>query len=271
MLSFCQAQSYFDEGLIVMVYCFNMPEALQPVTAAEAELFGFFGRKFNVPQPPADLFETLENFNERGILGFDEIWYWPKLQLEENDKVWIGRVKPEPRFWQQIKNGYFPREVAMLLEGWYIGDRRGKPNLELDLQQMYEDDYLALLMKELRGSRSIQRHDIFVPDNSRCGASPQEIERVILSEFARINGAKGIVGPRRYIEFNVRGNMVHPEWGQTNTWEWFGDSISGGKRRLMGGPSYDGGLAHVFYGAVNDHRFDTGFSPVIRFPSKSPG
>lgn len=137
-----------------------------------------------------------------------------------------------------------------------------------DGQQSYEeDDYMEPLMAFLRGANKIKRYR-HVPDYSRFGASPEEIERIILPEFAARSEARGIVRNRRYIEYNVWGNMAHPEWGKTNTWEWFGDSVFQSAYRLVGGVSDDGGLAYVHYFRADDRYGNTGFSPVVYFPSK---
>lgn len=251
------------EGLV-------LSSADQLVTSASAELKAKFARDFEVPEPSQDLFETLKNFEERGIRRFDEVYYQPGLQLAENDKFWEGRgiVKPESYFWQQIKNGNIPQEAAMLEEGWYIGDRRGKPGYNGGRQRYGEDDYMESLMAYLRGSNRIQKYRGGL-DYSRFGASPQEIEGIILPEFAVRSDAKGIVRNRRYMELCVRGNIAHPEYGKTDTWEWFGDPAFRGASRLFGGSSVGGGgLALVFGGSVGLRRGDAGFSPVVAFPSK---
>ncbi|MEK7616640.1 MAG: hypothetical protein AAB414_01150, partial [Patescibacteria group bacterium] len=107
----------------------TVPSADQLVESARAEIKSDFDRDWEVPTPPQDLFETLEEFAARGITGFDKVYYQPGLQLKENDKFWEvrGRVKPEARFWKQIRDGNYPEEVTRLPEGWFIGDKRGKP------------------------------------------------------------------------------------------------------------------------------------------------
>lgn len=246
------------------------PSSDQLITAARRELKDSFGRDFEVSTPPAILFEDLRNFAETGIKGLDKIYYQSGLELTEKDKFWKGKgkVKPDPYFWKQIKNGNFPSEVAMLEEGWFVGDSRVKPMYNNGQQRYEGDDYLEPLMKYLRDSNRIQRES-GVPDCSRFGASPTEIEKVISTVFSEMSGAKGIVRNRRYMEANVRNNIDHPEYGQTNTLEWFGDPVfRGGAYRLLGGSSVDGGLAHVG-GHPVDWRFDfAGFSLVVAFPSK---
>lgn len=252
----------------------EFPSSDQLITTARTELKTAFGRDFELLQPPAELFETLQNFAERGIRRFDEVYYQPGLQLAENDEFWKGRgiVKPDSYFWQQIKNGNFPADVARLEEGWYIGDRRGKPMYDNGQQRYGEDDYMEPLMTYLRNTYRIQRYSR-VPDYSRV-AFPREIEEIILPAFAEISGAKGIVRNRRYVEFNVRGNIAHPEYGETNTLEWFGNLVFRGTRQLFGGRfeygrSDFGGLAGVADSSVDDRDDSTGFSPVVAFHSRS--
>ncbi|TSC86739.1 MAG: hypothetical protein G01um10147_820 [Microgenomates group bacterium Gr01-1014_7] len=240
------------------------------VTAAIAEIKSNFGRDWEVPTPPQDLFETLENFAARDITRFDEVYYQPGLQLKENDKFWkaSGRVKPGENFWRQVRVGNYPEEATVLIEGWFIGDRRGKSMYDNGKQRYGDNDYMEPVMVALRGaSDGIEKHS-YVSDYARAGAFPREIEGVILPVFAEASGAKGIVRNRRYIEFNIRGNIAHPEWGQTNTWEWFGDPVFRGDDRLIGGSSSDGGLAHVGDGSVDGRDYDAGFSPVVEFSSK---
>lgn len=251
------------EGLV-------LPSTDQLVTTARAELKAAFGRDIEVPAPPTILFERLQGLAEREITGF-ETYYLPQMQMRKGDKFWKGRgkVQPEDYFWDQIKAGNYPAEVATTEEGWYIGDERGKPPYK-EGQQTYANDYLAAIMAHLRDlgpdNGGIERYDP-VPTNSRFGASPTEIEEVILPMFAETSGAKGIVQNMRHIGFNVRGNMAHPEWGQTNTWQLFGDPVFQGTGRLIGGSSDVGGLAHVLARRVGLRSGHAGFSPVERFLS----
>lgn len=245
----------------------TIPSSDQLVATARAELKSHFGKDFEVPEPPIEVSQRLSILAERGIRGF-EVYYLPGLKLEKGDKFWKGqgKVRPEDYFWNQIRNGNYPSQVAVLDEGWYIGDGRVKPSYN-NGQQVYEDDYLAPLMEALRAAGKIETYGN-VPNNSRFGASPREIEGVILPTFAQMSGALGEVRNRKYIEFNIRGNMAHPECGQTDTWEWFSDPVFQGASRFIGGGSGCGGLAHVDRYSVGHRDDDVGFSPVERFPSK---
>ncbi|MBI4089169.1 MAG: hypothetical protein HY424_00500 [Candidatus Levybacteria bacterium] len=236
--------------------------SVEQLTRIESEaLKRFFGKDIVVPKPPQELFQTLETMSK---LGF-EPHFLPQVSLTEADKIPGWKVKPQSWFWQNIKDGKPSADAAVLQEGWYLVDGRGKPNYD-NGQQRYEDDYLESIMANLRKTGKIQKYSS-VPDSSRFGASPNEIEQVILPEVARKTGAKGNLTNKRYIEFNVWGNMFHPEWGQTDTLEWFADEFGGG-RRLFGGDSGGGGLGYV-YDSWSDNRGDSvAFGPVVRFPSK---
>lgn len=257
----------------------KLPSSDQLVKTETEQLKKHFGRNIEVPDVPDLVFQSLEARARRGIRG-NEVFYLPGLHLEEDDEFWKGegKVKPGYSFWSAIRTGYYPVEVAYLLEGWYIGDGRGKPNYNRGIQ-VYEDDYMAPLMKALRVAGEINRctlnekffwefprretkRDRYIAYKSRFGASPLEIRETILPIFAIMSGALGEVRNRRYIEFNIRGNMAHPEWGRTNTMEWFDDLD-------LIGVLCCGNLADVDWhlGAPGHGRI--GFSPVERFPSQS--
>ena len=243
------------------------------VDRARKQLKEGFGEEVEVPTPPQELFETLRGFAERGVAYLDEVYYLPERRMTEKDKFWEakGRVKPEPYFWQQVENGNYPASATVLEEGWRIGERLGKPMYANGQQRYTKDDYMEPLMKYLRdlgpknGGIEVYKK---VPETSRFGASPRKIEGVILPKFAEMTEARGGVENMSYLEFNVWGNMAHPEWGKTDTWQWFRDPAFRGGRRLIGGYSRSGGLAHVHVHSVGNRLDFTAFSPVVRFPSK---
>lgn len=256
------------------------PEAL--VATASAKLREAFGRDFEVPQPPETLFQDAENFDRLGIRKL-EVYYQPsyrfdaeaELSTENRNEipVWqkVRGVKPEAYFWQLLKEGGLTSKSAVLPEGWVLGDARQKPAYE-NGQQRYENDaFMENMMRELRaksaGNGGIERNQ-YVPDNSRFGASPDEIESVIIPHFARTTQTQGIVECPSALEFNIRGNMEHPEWGQTNTLEWFRDKVFGGRRRLDGGSSGYGGLSFVSGWRSDVRHTHVGFRFQVRYPSQ---
>ena len=251
----------------------NNKEVPQPpeqlVTLEEKALTTFFGKEIVVPQPPAELFHTLEALNKLGISKI-ELHYLPQTVLKRNERLPGWKVKPVSWFWRQIEIGKIAEDSATLRKGWYLLDGRGKPNYQGG-KQMYEDDYLGPLIQDLRETGKIHKYP-HMPDNSRFGASPYEIEWIILPEFAKLIKTSGRVRNMREIEFNVWGNIFHPEWGQSNTWEWFADKF-GDNYRLAGGDYKKGGLADVgrsWYMGHGGHMLVTiGFRPLVVFPPKA--
>lgn len=199
-----------------------------------------------------------------GITGF-EPHFLPRVSLTEESEIPGWKVRPASGFWQGIKNGQISQDAAELQEGWYLVDGRQKPNYDKG-QQRYDNDYVEPIVRNLRTTGKIQKYSS-VSDSSRFGTSPDEIEQIILPELVRITGAKGDLTAKRYIEFNIWCNMFHPEWGQTNTAEWFADKF-GDDRRLRGGYSIHGGLAYVGHAWVGGRTDGIAFGPVVRFSSK---
>lgn len=249
-----------------------LPSSAQLVATAAQELKAVFKQEFEVPKPPAELFETLRAFAERRITGFDEVYYQPAKKFDQYNISldFNGFAEPKKSFWELIKIGKYPAKVTELEEGWFIGDRRAKPMYSNGRQRYGKDDYLEPLMGYLRSLPLSDRIDAgHVPDNSRFGASALEIEKKVLPIFKEASGAKGIVRNRRYMEFNIRGNLVHPEWGKTNTYEWFADQVYYGAKRLIGGNSASGGLSDISHAPAETHAAHISFSPVVFFPSKA--
>lgn len=241
----------------------TLPSSEQLIITEKQAFSAFFGKDIAVLKPPAELFQTLKEMLKLGITGF-EPHFLPQVSLAEKDKFPGWKVRPESWFWQRIKDGKISADATTLQKGWYLVDGRGKPNYD-DGQERYENDYAEPIMADLRKKGKIK--SCSVPDTSRFGAIPDEIERVILPEFARAINTKGETTNKRYIEFNVWGNMFHPEWGQTNTLEWFADKFADAGR-LYGGGAGGGGLAFVDDDCFDCRGVGVAFNPVIRFPSK---
>lgn len=108
-----------------------------------------------------------------------------------------------------------------------------------------------------------------IPSISRFGVSYDEIEKFVVPSFAEIAKIqKEAAGVPPYMSWNYIGNLAHPEWGETNTWEWFADKFGGGYR-LLGGISGHGGLAYVAHDWSDLHLDHLGFRLRVAFPSKS--
>ena len=242
-----------------------LPHSEQLIEKEREALKAFFGKDIAVPEPPVELFQTLENMLGLGITGF-EPHFLPQVSLTEEDKLPGWKVKPSSWLWEEIKECNISTDASGLKEGWYLVDRRRKPRYD-NGNQRYNNDYFESIMQELRKTGKIQEYS-FVPTTSRFGASPAEIEQVILPEFARTVDTRGEAANKTYMQFNVWGNMYYPEWGKTTTLEWFVDR-SDDYVCLCGGRSDGGGLAHVSSSLWPGERRDfIAFSPVIRFLSK---
>ena len=149
----------------------------------------------------------------------------PPFSLKKDSKIKGWKVKPKEWFWQKIKEGKIDSEAARIDGGWIlVGTNRDGFGRSWD--DVHEEDLPRLA-------------------------------RMLRVENSQVRLLKAI-------EFNVLGNVFHPEWGQSHTWEWFEDNFGGGDR-LVGGSSDDGGLADV-----DDHWSDlqlgyVGFRPLVVF------
>lgn len=224
----------------------------------------FLGREIVVPQPPQELLDVWTHAIEQGITVF-EAHFLPKTELKQNSKYPGWLVKPKEWFWQKIKEGKVAKDAAKLKGSWVLIDASPKPNYN-DGQQLYENDPFAQTIVTLRGKDAIQT-PANTPSTSRFKISWDEIHGQVLPEIARLLEVEGKkVRLPKEIEFNIIGNIHHPEWGQTNTWEWFEDSFEA-DGRLCGGDSSHGGLADVGDDWSGDRSDGIGFRPLVVFPS----
>lgn len=223
-----------------------------------------FGIAVEVPEPPQDFLKTMEVLHNEGISKIKPFGV-PNI---------INFFKPNPWFFRQITNGRLSEDAAVLKAGWHLIDTCRKPDLQKG-KQRYEDDYLGPTMQKLRKEGKIYTFRN-LPEDSRLGASTREIQQLIIPEFVV---SLSIPQPRRMraIEFNVWGNMSHPEWGDTDSWELFEDELKGsvgpqgqsaGPLVLIGGSSKRGGLSHIDFGWPEHRHPDAGFRLVIPFPQK---
>lgn len=239
----------------------------QLVSSEQEAWFRFLGHKVEISNPPPELSATLLKAHEIGWTQA-EPHFLPKIELEQNSDFPGWTVKPEEWYWQKIREGKVARDAATLDGVWVIIDGSQKPQYA-DGKQMYENDPFAPLLKQLREEGKIQVpywcKDI--PKDSRFGISHDEIRKHVNPAIATLLGVQPEqVGALKEIEFNVLGNLAHPEWGnKTTTSEWFQDKFEDGSR-LFGGRSDDGGLGDVAYEASGGHYGDLGFRPLVVFP-----
>ncbi|MDO8657282.1 MAG: hypothetical protein Q7K55_00975 [Candidatus Levybacteria bacterium] len=243
----------------------GIPVAAELIVAEREALSKFFGKDILIPEPPDRIFKILERFYSSGIRGL-EPHYWPGQTFKKKDQFPGWNIRPKEWFWQRLKEGSVEENAATIEEGWYIIDHRPKPDYDEGLQ-LYKDDYLAPTIQSLRNKGLIQTYRS-VPEASRFAISPIQIERLVLPAFAQSPELEDVmtgneIRNKKYIEFNIWGNIFHPKWGQTNTWEWFADKVFGGSYRLIGGNSEFGGFTRVDCSWSDDHSGHAGFSPIM--------
>ncbi len=211
------------------------------------------------PTPPDVLLQVQERLTQEGF-SFDLIKY-PRKRLARNSRFWTEKVAPEPWFWDQIKQGGIAKSAANLYGNWALIEAVQKPNYAGGKQMYYDgNDPLSSYLEQLRRDGKIEITDWTrnIPQNSRFGLSGREIEGLVVPRVQGILGAQLQVSLPREIEFNVAGNTLHPEWGQTNTWEWLADKFVD-SYRLVGGHSDFGGLALVSADDSGYHYDHSGF------------
>ena len=242
------------------------PEEL--VSSEKHSWKNFLGKEIKVPAPPQELLDTLSNAQEQGVTVF-EAHYLPAIEFKQNLRYPGWKVKPGAWYWEQIKTGRVAKDAANLDGAWVLVDGSQKPDYD-NGRQLYENDPFGKILAKLRNEGNIEVPSSYkhVPETSRFAVTPDEREShfyVALAQVLKVD-ANQVRVPRE-IEFNVLGNIHHPDWGQTNTWEWAHDRF-GDDGRLDGGSSNSGGLTDVDYD-WHDYRCDgIGFRPLVVFPSK---
>ena len=193
-------------------------------------------------QIPQEVSNILQRAERSGIDIF-EVYHLSGVTLTQDTRIEGWDEKPDDWYWGQIRNRKISRGAAKLSDVWVLVDKTQKPDYK-DGNQLHEKDPFGPLLEQLRKEKKIQSMK-GVPKTSRFGISHDELAQIVLPEIAKLLEIESsAVRLPNEIEFNVIGNFKHPEWGKTNTWEWFDDKfVDGG--RLIGGGSGLGGLAHV--------------------------
>jgi len=219
----------------------------------------FFGKKIEVPPLPKEITpERLKKWQEKDL----ELHFLPAENMTQNREI-KGWKKPDYR---HINASKFPPDATELPGCWVLVDARQKPNWQSG-NQMYDNDFLGLVLQELRNKGLIERYK---HSQSRFHIPPQNLEKPeVIEAIAKAYGLKPEqLSLQREIEFNVIGNIHHPEWGTTSSSEWFGDRYDSVHGRLRGGSSDYGGLAYVDWYDLDYRRDIIGFRFLVRFPQK---
>ncbi len=219
----------------------------------------FSGVEQEIPYPPQELVDALKRVKEQGVNSF-EPHYLPPIILKEEDDYPGWKVKPLDWYWGLITVGNIDKDAAKLPGAWVIVDGMQKPNYA-NGNQMYEDDFLVTVLNKLRDEGKIH-NTIGGRAGSRFDISFDEISQHVNPVIAKLLGvdANQVRLPKE-IEFNVLGNMFHPEWGNTSTYEWLEDKFGGGSR-LFGGGSEITSLSRRL---SRDSLDRIGFRPLIVF------
>ena len=225
-----------------------------------AKLSEFFEREIEVPPLPDEI--TQERMERWEALGL-ELHYLPPIDMsKEGDlKKW---VKPD---FKNIDPSQLPKDAMLLPGRWVLVDGRKKPKFDSG-NQGYENDanFLGPVLERLREDGVIEN---FRHPESRFDVSPEELEKPeVVVAFAQAMGLEpGQVSLPRTVEFNVLGNVHHPEWGEppSDCGEWFADKYKAGQGRLKGGDSGGGGLADVGWHFPDARHGNVGFRLLGRF------
>jgi hypothetical protein len=232
----------------------------------------FFGKE-TLPPPPQELLEFVERSSE---LGFTfEPYFEPSVRFTQDSNYPGWLVKPNLWFWEQIRKGNISQDAAILSGQWAAMEALQMPNYD-NGKQLYENDPLGPILERLRKDKKIAAPNWCkdIPPISRFGLSSGQIKGYVVPLFVehtkiKATAEKAEVRIPPYMSWNFRGNIAHPEWGKTDTSEWFAESIWGAFS-LCGGNRDHGGLADVeeTYKTSNSGHIGFRLSAVFS-PSKS--
>lgn len=222
-------ERFGDSTLLLASHTSDESKALQPI--------------------PEALLKAQERAEKLGF-EFSPIFY-PSIHLFQHSEFWKGRIKPEDRFWKGVSSGELSTESAKLNGNWALIETVKKPGDDPESPEYYDgNDPLADLLISNRYGLAAP-FSVVDRSYSRFNLTAAEVEQSILPSAAEMLGIeREEVGLPRYIEYNIAGNILCPEWGLTDTWEVLADGVTIRDVRLMGGHSQNGGLSTAdFIGA----------------------
>ena len=230
---------------------------LQPIVDLERKSHkDFFGTPFGLSK----FTKTLKTYGQAAVVTWQNLGlephFLPGIVLSQDSNLLGWKIKPEPWFWNKIKEG----KIRWLIKGELVADQKAgdlegitilvDTRLKPKYGDEYKDDWLGQIISGLRKAGKIQD---FNPRSSRFNVSAEETE-LIKAEAAKILGLKSEqIRLEREIEANVIPQMYpympRVNDGRTNTWEWREEFFGGRGYRLDGGYSGGGGLAGVSCGS----------------------
>lgn len=229
----------------------------------------FFGRELPIEKLPEHITqEQLKQWEELGM----GIHYLPDIELDRKQDFPGWKIKPYEWFYERValndildfdaNKQLVPVKNPLNLGGrWVLIDERPKP--ADNNGEVYPQDFLEHTMKDFR-EKHLLDHNSDLHPGTRFFTSWTEWYDTIRPEVAKtLNVPVEQVRLPRVIEYNYLGNLLHPEWGKTDTWEWLQEACGGGKYRMRGGHSFNGGLAIVYWRGPAGHGTDRGFRPFV--------
>ena len=224
------------------------------------KLSEFFGRPIDVPPLPYEITpERIAEWKEKKL----ELHYLPDIDVSKETDL-INWIKPD---FQYIEESDLPPGAMKLPGCWILVDAREKPEYKNgDQNYTNDEDFLGTVLEDLRSKGLIQ---LFKQSQSRFDISPEELEKPeVIAAIAEACGLEPEqISTPRMIEFNILGNIHHPEWGEppSTCSEWFSDIYKADQGRLRGGRSDDGGLADVCWRGPDYRYGNIGFRCLGRF------
>lgn len=235
------------------------------------QIAGFFGGELPISHIPTEITEErLNKWSEQGM----GLHFLPDVDFDRQQDFPGWKVKPYEWFYERAaigdvldfddKRQLVPVEKPTNLGGkWVLIDERPKPIDNNGL--VYENDFLEETMRTMRAEGALDHNSDLNP-GTRFFTSWTEWNEKIRPEAAKVLGVR----PEqtrlpKVMEYNYLGNLLHPEWGSTDTWEWLQEACGDGKYRMRAGHSFAGGLAIVYWRGPAGHGTDRGFRPVVDF------
>ena len=236
-------------------------ELAERILAVEKRtLSEFFKRPIDVPPLPDEITrERIKQWEKQKL----ELHYLPEVDMsnERHLKNW----KKQPKL-GLLRSTDLPNDVMWLTGCWVLVDARPKPNYKGGSEYEDDQDFLGPVLEE---SRKMDLIANFENPQSRYAISSEELEKPeVVAAFASACGLEPEqISLPRMIEFNVIGNIHHPEWGETDCGEWFADGYETGQWqwRLNGGCVDQGGLSYVYTSDYQDRSGKYGFRILGRF------